>query len=144
MFRASWRKEIIMNLDWKMVASIVAFCGSLILGNVITAFAQQSPKAQPGSQQATVNDKELRAFVKAYVQTQRIRQEYEPALEKTSDAEKDRLIQNKANDELKKNLAKQNLTVERYNHIFNQVNSNEALRRKTLKLVEQERKSTRE
>jgi len=131
-----------MNLDWKMVASIVAFSGSLILGNVITAFAQQSPKAQPGTQQATVNEKELRAFVKAYVETQRIRQQYEPALGKNKDAEKDRLIENKANDELKTNLARQNLTVEQYNRIFNQVNSNEALRRKTLKLVEEERKST--
>jgi uncharacterized protein DUF4168 len=131
-----------MNLDWKMVASIVAFSGSLILGNVTTVFSQQSPKTQPGSQQATVNEKELRAFVKAYVETQRIRQQYEPALGKNKDAEKDRLIENKANDELKKNLAKQNLTVEQYNRIFNQVNSNEALRRKTLKLVEEERKST--
>ena len=131
-----------MNLDLKMVASMVAFCGSLILGNVTTAFSQQSPKAQPGSQQATVNEKELKAFVKAYVETQRIRQQYEPALGKNKDAEKDRLIENKANDELKKNLAKQNLTVEQYNRIFNQVNSNEALRRKTLKLVEEERKST--
>ena len=131
-----------MNLDWKTFASIVAFSGSLILGNVTTVFSQQSPKAQPGSQQATVNEKELKAFVKAYVETQRIRQEYEPALGKNKDAEKDRLIENKANDELKKNLAKQNLTVEQYNRIFNQVNSNEALRRKTLKLVEEERKST--
>ena len=132
-----------MNLNWKMVASIVAFSGSLILGNVITAFAQQSPKAQPGSQQTTVNDSELRSFVKAYVETQRIRQEYEPALEKSNDAEKNRLIHNKANDELKTNLAKQNLTVEQYNRIFNQVNSNAQLRQKTLKLVEVERKSTR-
>ena len=131
-----------MNPDWKMVASMVAFSGSLVLGNVVTTFAQQSPKPQPGSQQATVNEKELKAFVKAYVETQRIRQQYEPALEKNQDAEKDRLIENKANNELKKNLAKQNLTVEQYNRIFNQVNSNEALRRRTLKLVEEERKST--
>ena len=58
---------------------------------------------------------------------------YEPALEKSNDAEKNRLIHNKANDELKKNLAKQNLTIEQYNRIFNQVNSSEQLRQKTLK-----------
>jgi len=131
-----------LRFHWKMVAPFLALYAGLILSASPIASAQQSPKAQPGSQQTTVNDSELRAFVKAYVETQRIRQEYEPALEKSNDAEKNRLIHNKANDELKKNLAKQNLTVEQYNRIFNQVNSNEALRRKTLKLVEEERKST--
>ena len=132
-----------LRFHWKMVAPFLALYAGLILSASPIASAQQSPKAQPGSQQTTVNDSELRAFVKAYVETQRIRQEYEPALEKSNDAEKNRLIHNKANDELKKNLAKQNLTIEQYNRIFNQVNSNAQLRQKTLKLVEDERKSTR-
>ena len=122
-----------LRFHWKMVAPFLALYAGLILSASPIASAQQSPKAQPGSQQTTVNDSELRAFVKAYVETQRIRQEYEPALEKSNDAEKNRLIHNKANDELKKNLAKQNLTIEQYNRIFNQVNSSEQLRQKTLK-----------
>ena len=122
-----------LRFHWKMVAPFLALYAGLVLSASPIASAQQSPKAQPGSQQTTVNDSELRAFVKAYVETQRIRQEYEPALEKSNDAEKNRLIHNKANDELKKNLAKQNLTIEQYNRIFNQVNSSEQLRQKTLK-----------
>jgi hypothetical protein len=128
--------------DWRAFVSSLAVYASLLCLST-TAFAQPSPKAQPDIPQAAISERELTAFVKAYVETQRIRQEYEPALVKSNDAEKNRLIENKANDELKKSLAKQNLTVEQYNRIYNQVNSDERLREKTLKLVEEERKSTR-
>jgi hypothetical protein len=104
-----------------------------------TGVAQESPKAQT-DQQTTVSDADLRAFVKAYVDNQKIRQQYEPSLKDSTDSQKDQQIQDQANAELKKSLAKQNLTVEKYNAIYNQINSDEELRKKALKLVEEERK----
>ena len=44
--------------------------------------------------------------------------------------------------DLKKSLAKQNLTVDEYNRIYNRINSDERLREKALKLVEEERKKS--
>jgi uncharacterized protein DUF4168 len=103
--------------------------------------AQDSPKAQTDPQ-ANVSDAELRAFVKAYVDNQKIRQQYEPSLMDNKDPQKGQQLQDQANAELKKSLAKHNLTIEKYNSIYNQINSDEELRKKALKLVEEERKRT--
>ena len=113
--------------------------GWSLLALSATGVAQESPKAQT-DQQTTVSDADLRAFVKAYVDNQKIRQQYEPSLKDSTDSQKDQQIQDQANAELKKSLAKQNLTVEKYNAIYNQINSDEELRKKALKLVEEERK----
>jgi hypothetical protein len=106
------------------------------------ASAQQPSKSQTANHQADVSDSELRAFVKAYVDNQKIRQKYEPPLKNATDPEKNKQIQDEANVELKKSLAKQNLSVENYNRIYNLVNSDAQLREKTLKLVEEERKGS--
>jgi len=113
--------------------------GWSLLALTAISVAQEGPKAQT-DQQTKVSDADLRAFVKAYVDNQRIRQQYEPSLKDSTDSEKDQQIQDRANAELKKSLAKQNLTVEKYNAIYNQINSDEELRKKALKLVEEERK----
>ncbi|TMA95375.1 MAG: DUF4168 domain-containing protein [Deltaproteobacteria bacterium] len=113
--------------------------GWSLLALTAISVAQEGPKAQT-DQQTKVSDADLRAFVKAYVDNQKIRQQYEPSLKDSTDSEKDQQIQDRANAELKKSLAKQNLTVEKYNAIYNQINSDEELRKKALKLVEEERK----
>jgi hypothetical protein len=76
------------------------------------------------------------------VDNQKIRQKYEPPLENSTDPQKNREIQERATAELKKSLAKQNMTVEQYNRIYNRINSDERLREKALKLVEEERKKS--
>ena len=113
--------------------------GWSLLALTAISVAQEGPKAQT-NQQTKVSDADLRAFVKAYVDNQKIRQQYEPSLKDSTDSEKDQQIQDRANAELKKSLAKQNLTVEKYNAIYNQINSDEELRKKALKLVDEERK----
>jgi hypothetical protein len=110
--------------------------GWSLLALTAISVAQEGTKGQ----QPTVSDADLRAFVKAYVDNQKIRQQYEPSLKDSTDSEKDQQIQDRANAELKKSLAKQNLTVEKYNAIYNQINSDEELRKKALKLVDEERK----
>jgi len=122
----------IFNLK-KFFLSFVLGWSLLALGDLGIAQAQTD-------KQEKVSDAELRAFVKAYVDNQKIRQEYEPSLMDNKDPQKSQQIQNRANEELKKSLAKQNLTIEKYNSIYNQINSDEELRKKALKLVEEERK----
>ena len=92
--------------------------------------------------QTTISDKELLAFAKAYVAVQQIRSQYEPPLQKTKDSKESQRLQQEANAKIKKTLDKEGLTIDRYNKIYSTVNANEELRRKTLKMVEQERKKS--
>lgn len=127
------------TLFGKTILSFLAI-GWIVLGLAAAGSAQQSPgKQMNSSAQTQVSDTELRAFVRAYVETQNIRREYEPPLQKTADPDKTQDLQKEANAELKKTLAKQNLTVEQYNRIFSAVNNDPQLREKTLKLVGEER-----
>ena len=120
------------------LSSLVMGCS--LLGLAAFGYAQESPKAQTDGQRAKVSDAELRAFVKAYVDNQKIRQQYEPPLMDNKDPEKGQQLQDQANAELKKSLAQQNLTIEAYNRIYTQINNDDELRNKALKLVEEERK----
>ncbi len=103
--------------------------------------AQESPKQKPSAEQANVSDKELGVFVKAYVETQKIRLAHEAELKNSRDAEESQKIQREGNSKLQKALEKHGLTVQSYNRIFSAVNGNEELRKKALKLIEQERKN---
>lgn len=122
---------------WQKLSLSLVVVGSLLwLGS--PAIGQEVSKTQASDKQA-VNDNQLRTFAKVYVAYQRIRQQYEPALKNAQEQERKR-IQDEANAKVKTALIKQNLTVEEYNRIFAQVNSNADLRKRALKLVEEERK----
>jgi hypothetical protein len=103
------------------------------------ALAQEGPKPQAARQQGKVSDTELKAFVRAYVEYRQIQQQYGPAVIKAKEPEKKK-IQDEANAQVAAALAKQNLTAEDYNRIFKLVNGDERLRKKALKLVQEERK----
>jgi hypothetical protein len=119
----------IMNKLLSVILGIALICGSS------TAFAQ-------GNSNTRVSNQELTAFAKAYAEVQQIRSQYEPSLQKTKDARESERLQREANAKLKKTLDKQGLSIDRYNKIYAAVNANEALRRKALKMVEQERKQS--
>jgi hypothetical protein len=126
-----------MMFHLKKAAAILVVALSLINGS--PAFTQS---ATP-SQKTQINDRELRAFVKTYVETQNIRREYEPSIAKSSDPNRTQRLHKSANEELKDALERNDLTVEQYNRIFARVNNDPPLREKVLKMVEQERmKST--
>lgn len=95
--------------------------------------------AASGASSAPIDERQLRAFVKTYVETQNIRREYEPPIEKSKDPERKERLHQGANKELKAALDRNNLTVEQYNRIFAQVNKDKPLRDRVLKLVEEER-----
>ncbi|MBI4522732.1 MAG: DUF4168 domain-containing protein [Deltaproteobacteria bacterium] len=102
------------------------------------ARGQETPQS-PGKK---ITDKELQAFVKAYVEYQNIRRQYEPTLRNTQESQEREKLQREANSKIEKALKRQNLTVDSYNRIFTAVNNNEELRRKTLKMIDDERKRT--
>lgn len=63
-----------------------------------------------------------------------------PAIKEAKEPEKSEKIQDEANTKLKEALAKQQLTAKNYNRVFNLINSDEALCKKAMKLIEDERK----
>ena len=128
--------------DKKTFLGFAIIC--LLFGSGGLGSTQQTAPSAANADQENISDGDLRAFVKAYVDNQKIRQKYEPSLENNTDTQKNREIQERANADLQKSLAKQNLTVDQYNRIYNRINSDERLREKALKLVEEERKKSSE
>ena len=115
--------------------------GALLVPGFLS-LAQERPKQAAGEQQNKVSDEELRSFAKAYVEYHKIRQKYEPQLQATKDPQQNKKIQDEANAKVKDVLAKQQLTAQQYNRVFTLVNNDETLRKKAIKLIEEERKKS--
>jgi hypothetical protein len=111
----------------------------LMLGFILaTAWAPiYSPTAY--GQQANVTEKDLASFVKVYVEIQKIRSEYEPALKEAQEPQQRQKVQQEGEAKINAALVKQGMEAEAYNRVFAAVSADEELRKKTLKLIEQER-----
>jgi len=120
-----------------------AFFPILIAGMLFNAApfarAQELPKQDSGSvKQTTVSDKDLRAFAKAYVEYQKIREIYEPRIDKAQGANEKQRIQREGDSKVKEALEKQRLSAQAYNQIFTAINGNDQLKEKALKLIKEE------
>jgi hypothetical protein len=126
------------NTLWSLAFALTGLC-TLLLSTVISA--QELPQDQPDAQ-TPVSDQELETFAKAYVQYDKIRQEYEPRLKNTEDPEERKQVQQEANSIVEAALTKQGLTAEAFKRILEIVNANDELRQKALRLIEEERKKS--
>jgi len=126
-----------MKIYKQMMATVLT--GVLLVPGFLS-LAQEGSKQAAGEQQNKVSDEELRSFAKAYVEYHKIRQKYEPQLQATKDPQQNKKIQDEANAKVKDVLAKQQLTAQQYNRVFTLVNNDETLRKKAMKLIEEERK----
>jgi hypothetical protein len=103
----------------------------------------QSSKPSPSQQASTnVSDKDLRSFAKAYVEYHKLRQSYEKQIGNVQDAKEKEKLQREGDAKVSKALEKQGLTPQSYNRLYTAVNNDEQLRKKALKLIEEERKSS--
>lgn len=121
---------------------LVALMALLSLWLVPAAATGQAPSGQDSGGQTKVSDEELSAFAKAYVEFHKIRQRYETSLRETKEPAEQERIRREGNAKLKETVEKQGLTMETYNRIFTTVNGNEELRKKALKLIDEERKKS--
>jgi len=101
--------------------------------------AQEAPKQTQAADPSTVSDKNLKSFANAYVEYHKIRQTYEARIGKVQDPMEKEKIQREGDSKVKQTLEEQNLTPDSYNRLFTAVNGNEQLRRKALKLIDEER-----
>jgi Domain of unknown function (DUF4168) len=125
--------------------------GRTILGAILAlmlptglplAYAQPLPPQQPSQQRNDISEEELRAFAKAYMELQEIRLKYEPTLKDAQDPREIEKVQREALSRVEESLERQGLNVESYNRILVAVNRDEQLRKKTLKLIEEEQKKS--
>ncbi|MGH7825131.1 MAG: DUF4168 domain-containing protein [Candidatus Binatia bacterium] len=125
------------NAVWSFAFATLAGVCTLLPSTVTSA---PEPPQQHRDTQTHVSDQELEAFAKAYVEHDTIRQTYEPLHKNAPDAEERKRIEQEANAKAEEALAKQGLTPETYKQIFSTVNANDELRKKALKLIDEERK----
>jgi hypothetical protein len=116
--------------------------GLLLLGFTPVTHPQEMPKQQPPGQKMNVSSKELKAFVKAYVEIKKIRLAHESFLKDVRDPKEGERIQQEANVKIEKTLEKNGLNTEAYNRILKVVNADDELRRKALDLIDEERKKS--
>lgn len=122
------------------VAAIIVSITVLIAGSILVAQELTRPAAAQSA--AKPSETELRAFAKAYTEYQRIRREYEPKLKNTKDAATSKKIQDEANAKVAKALEEQHMSADEYKRLFNLINTDEALRKKVLALVAEERRKS--
>jgi hypothetical protein len=131
-----------MNDYIRIGSTALALLLSVSLPAVPAWSSDASPKHASPAGQTNVSDKDLRAFVKAYVEYQKIRQNYEPKMNNTRDEKEKQKIQREGDDKVKQALEKQGLTPQAYNRLFAAVNGNPQLRQKALALINDERKKS--
>jgi len=127
------------KLPQMIAAGCLLIC---VVAGIRGASAADAPKQAGNSGQPAVSDRELASFVRAYVDYQRIRSQYAPALAKETDPTRKKQIEQEANTKIKRSLDTNRLSPERYNRIFATVNGNENLRKRVLKQVEEERRNS--
>jgi endonuclease YncB( thermonuclease family) len=128
-----------MRNTMNIIATLLA--GGALLAFSPAAFGQtQMPDVES---RAKVSDGDLKAFVRTYVETQRLRDIYEPQIQNAADQAEKQEIQKQAAEELQDTLEEENLTVDDYNRIFRIVNSDDGLRVIVLRMIEEERSNSR-
>jgi hypothetical protein len=119
------------------VIGVLAVC--LVIAVTPPLSAQDAREQTQAADPSTVSEKNLKAFANAYVAYHKIRQTYEAQFGKVQDPKEREMIQREGDSKVKQALEKQNLTPESYNRLFTAVNGNEQLRRRALKLIDEER-----
>lgn len=114
----------------------------MAIGGASAATAASAQEPKPVVAQKNVSDKELQNFAKAYVAYHKIRQSYESRLSTVQDPKEREKIQREGDAKVSQALQKQGLTPDSYNRVFAAVNNNEQLRKRALKLIDEERKNS--
>jgi phosphoenolpyruvate carboxylase len=94
------------------------------------------------AEQDNISEQKLRDFAKTYVAFQKIRLAYEDAARQSRDIQEQRRAQHEALIEIDAALQRQGLEYEAFAQILENMNTDETLRAKTMKLIEEERRAS--
>ena len=123
----------------RIVTPIAVFAIVLVFPLPSRILAQQTPKPQPLAQP---NETQLRSFAKAYVQIEKIRQTYEPQMKQAKNPEEGKQIQNEAMSKMHQALIQEGMNEQSYNQIFDIARADEAVRKKLIGFINEERQKS--
>jgi Domain of unknown function (DUF4168) len=117
--------------------ALVILIGGLSVSPVAKAvFAQEVPN------QSKIDPTQLKSFARVYVEFEKIRDTYEPRLNKAQGDQEAQVIQKEAGAKIDEALAREGLSRETYSQIINTLNSDSELRTKAMQLIDEERKKS--
>jgi hypothetical protein len=123
------------KLFCRTIVLIILIGGLSVSPFVKTIFAQEPPK-----QQSKIDPTQLKSFARVYVEFEKIRDTYEPRLNKAQSDQETEAIQKEAGAKIDEALAKEGLSRETYSQIINTLNTDSELRAKAMQLIDEERK----
>jgi transcription initiation factor IIF auxiliary subunit len=125
------------------LSALVGLVGLLGVPVIYTQADSQPPTDKQLTQQSrpqkNVSDKELHAFVKAYVEVQHIKESHQTSLKSAQDPKRVEELQQETDSEMTKAIEKQGFTPEAYTQMLAAVNSDSTLKKKALDLIQKER-----
>jgi Domain of unknown function (DUF4168) len=117
--------------------TLIILIGGLSVSPVAqTIFAQELPN------QSKIDPTQLKSFARVYVEFEKIRDTYEPRLNKAQGDQEAQVIQKEAGAKIDEALAKEGLSRETYSQIINTLNIDSELRAKAMQLIDEERKKS--
>ncbi|HEX4990337.1 MAG TPA: DUF4168 domain-containing protein [Candidatus Binatia bacterium] len=125
------------KLFCRTILLIILIGGLSLSPFVTTSFAQEVP-----NQQSKIDPTQLKSFARVYVEFEKIRDTYEPRLNKAQGDQETEAIQKEAKVKIDEALAKEGLSRETYSQIINTLNTDSELRAKAMQLIDEERKKS--
>lgn len=122
----------------KFITALLSI-GALVFG-AHTALAQQNPAPAPQQQapQMEVDDATVNNFVDAYTDVQKIHNEYAQRLQNVEDAEEATSLQQEAQNKMQEAVTSNDITVEEYQTIAQQIGQDAELRSRVQERLEAE------
>jgi signal recognition particle GTPase len=123
------------------------FCRTIVLiilsgGLSVSPFVKTIFAQEPSKQQSKIDPTQLKSFARVYVEFEKIRDTYEPRLNKAQGDQETEAIQREAGAKIEEALAKEGLSRETYSQIINTLNTDSELRAKAMQLIDEERKKS--
>jgi Domain of unknown function (DUF4168) len=125
------------KLFYRIIVLFILIGGLSVSPFLKTIFAQEPPK-----QQSKIDPTQLKSFARVYVEFEKIRDTYEPRLNKAQGDQEAQVIQKEAGAKIDEALAKEGLNREIYSQIINTLNTDSELRAKAMLLIDEERKKS--
>jgi hypothetical protein len=125
------------KLFCRIIVLIILIGGLSVSPFLKTIFAQEPPR-----QQSKIDPTQLKSFARVYVEFEKIRDTYEPRLNKAQGDQEAQVIQKEAGAKIDEALAKEGLSREIYSQIINTLNTDSELRAKAMLLIDEERKKS--
>jgi hypothetical protein len=119
----------------KIIAASFMLVASLIV-------LSPAPAQQTSDKATETEEIQLRSFAKAYVEVQKIRELYEPQLGTTQDPQKADEIEREAKSKISQAIVKEGLTLDSFGQIVQTANADEALRKRIIDLINEEKKNS--